>query len=111
ERIQIKKGSELEKLVREVERHEVTAAVAKHKAMVAAVAPAGRRSKVDVPDWLKAHYLRNHPEARVAALAAPEDPTEGLPMALESLYEWMLLPQDLRPTEPRAAAAAAPTIT
>src|SRR5262249_9193190 len=48
-----------------------------------------------------------HPEARVAALAAPEDPTEGFPLALESLQSWMLQHQDLRPgPAPKAAAAA-----
>ncbi len=52
-------------------------------------------SKLDIPDWLRAHYLRNHTELRTAA--KPEDPTGGLPMALEDLYVWMLHNQNLQP--------------
>src|SRR5262249_54015392 len=86
--------------------HEMTKEVSVKKAAIAARAK-GRRRKVDIEDWLKAHYLRNHPEARVAALAAPEDPTEGFPLALEGLQSWMLQHQDLRPGPPPKAAAAA----
>jgi hypothetical protein len=104
ESIPIKPGSALAALVKEVEKHEMATDVAARKA--AAVAT-GRRRKIDIEDWLKAHYLRNHPQARIAAVAAPNDPTEGFPLALESLQNWMLRHQDLRPDAPPQAAAKA----
>ncbi|MCA1686573.1 MAG: hypothetical protein LC745_11490, partial [Planctomycetia bacterium] len=61
------------------------------------LAPAQRsnRLKVDVPNWLRSHYRRNHVEMRTAVRA--NDPTGGFPMALENLYLWMLKNQDLQP--------------
>ena len=59
------------------------------------------RLKVDIPVWLRAHYRRNHSEI----LATPQDPTGGFPLALESLYVWMLHHQDLKPSPPVPATA------
>ena len=108
EGVQIKPGSALDLLRKEVEKHEMTRVLSAKKAVEAnAAAKVRRRRGIDLSDWLKAHYLRNHPEARVVALAAVQDPTEGFPLALESLQSWMLRHQDLRPdAAPKARAAA-----
>ena len=72
---------------------------------------------IDIPLWLQAHYLRNHPEVRPRARAAAgfskvavahaevPDPTGGFPLALESVHTWMLLHQDLQPSPVTKAAA------
>lgn len=60
----------------------------------------------NLPRWLLAHYRRNHPEM-LAAAAGPADPTGGFPLALESLYVWMLRHQDLQPSP--VGAAVVPT--
>src|SRR4051812_48260276 len=58
-----------------------------------AAAALSRPARIDVPSWLLAQYRRNHSEMpRVANTA---DPTGGYPMALETLYAWMLRHQDL----------------
>ena len=102
ERIQA--GSELAKLAAEVEQHPVA------KMAAAVHAQPGRRIRSDIPAWLRAHYFRNHPHvlAAVAAPGAPVDPTGGLPLALDNLYVWMLLHQNLQPSPAPAALAAAP---
>jgi hypothetical protein len=61
-------------------------------------------SKIDVPDWLKVYYRKQHPKMT----SRPKDPTQGYPMALENVYRWMLTHQDLLPArapEPRAPIA------
>src|ERR1043165_4510901 len=67
-------------------------------------APSGTETKVEIPQWLKAHFRRNHSE--FLRVAAPTDPTGGYPLALESLYAWMLRHQDLQPSQPTDAVAA-----
>ena len=104
EKVEIKKGSALAKLISESEKHETAKGVALVKA--AADAAKNGRYKSDLPDWLCAHYRRNHPVDR-AAVVGPLDPTGGYPLALESLYTWMLLHQDLQPDAPRVEAKAA----
>lgn len=109
-KIAIDPGSALGKLKREAEGHEAANKVLAAERAVAAVGRPVRR-RTDIPDWLRAHYRRNHPQALAARIAGPPDPTEGLPLALESLYIWMLQHQDLRPPVPpanplRAAAAS-----
>lgn len=95
EKTPIREGTALAKLVAEAEGHvEMKAA--------AIVAPG---MKLDLPGWLLAHYRRNHTEMTKVAAAA--DPTGGYPLALENLYTWMLLHQDLQPPpEPPSKAAA-----
>jgi len=108
-KIAIKPDSALGKLVREVEAHEATRVIAAERAVAAATKRA--RTRADIPDWLRAHYLRNHPETRALRAVGPPDPTGGLPLALESLYIWMLQHQELQPpaapANPLRAAAAA----
>lgn len=125
----IRGGTALAALVAEVRqnvvyqevRQNATAAKAlATKAAAAAKAEAGEEIEVDIPLWLQAHYLRNHPELRPQAKAAAgvaaaptavevPDPTGGFPLALESLYTWMLLHQNLEPP-PAAAASAADSV-
>jgi hypothetical protein len=88
-KIVIKPGSALAQLVRESGAH------------VSALAITPKRFRTEIPDWLRAHYRRNHSEMRLAARA--KDPTGGFPLALENLYIWMLHHQNLKP----AAAPAA----
>src|SRR3954465_4774118 len=65
--------------------------------------------KLDIPQWLAAHYRRNHSELPKAAMQL--DPTGGYPLVLENLHAWMLLHQNLRPSEaPEFKAAAAPVV-
>jgi hypothetical protein len=98
EQIPIRPDTALAKLVQEASGHgpEMT------------IAAAGG-SKVDIPRWLAAHYRRNHSELPKAALQL--DPTGGYPLALENLFSWMLLHQDLQPSQaPEAKAASAPSV-
>ena len=88
----IRAGTELARLVREVE---------PHKALFSPAEKA-QRIRVDIPDWLRAHYRRNHPAMRTAVREL--DPTGGYPLALESLYIWMLYHQDLQPSPPPPAS-------
>jgi hypothetical protein len=98
EPIKIQDGTALARLVAE--------ATSNTEMAVAAAAPA---AKVELPAWLLAHYRRNHSEMRVAAVQA--DPTGGYPLALETLYAWMLRHQELQPSPaPEVRAAVAPTI-
>jgi hypothetical protein len=94
-KIPIKPGTALAALVKDS---------SQHMALLAAPQK-GLRLKVDIPLWLRAHYRRNHTEMLTAA--RPNDPTGGFPLALESLYVWMLHHQDLQPSP--AGPAAAPT--
>ncbi|HEV3115895.1 MAG TPA: sialidase family protein [Gemmataceae bacterium] len=64
---------------------------------------AGVKGKIDVPDWLKVYYRKQHPQLK----AALQDPTQGYPLALESIYHWMLTHQDLRPSPPLPPPARA----
>jgi hypothetical protein len=96
--IQIQPGTALAKLVTEVGNNPA------NKVAVAVVTDGGHKIRTDLPQWLRAHYIRNHPAALTASRA--KDPTGGFPMALESLYSWMLLHQDLMPgPEPKMADA------
>jgi hypothetical protein len=61
----------------------------------------GRRIRSDLPTWLRAHYMRNHTAVLTAAQA--KDPTGGFPLALDTLYAWMLRHQNLQPSPPSAA--------
>src|SRR4051794_2111828 len=74
-----------------------------------AAAALSRPARIDVPSWLLAQYRRNHSEMpRVANTA---DPTGGYPMALETLYAWMLRHQDLQPSpESNIEAPVAPSV-
>lgn len=88
-KIAIKPGSALAKLVRE------------SRSYVNALAVTPKSFRTEIPDWLRAHYRRNHSEMRLAVRA--KDPTGGFPLALENLYVWMLHHQDLKPAAARAA--------
>ena len=97
--VPIREGTALAKLVAEVSAH------GPEMALVAA--PSRRR--IDIPDWLAAHYRRNHSE--MPKTAAQLDPTGGYPLALETLYVWMLRHQDLQPsTAPEFKAAGGPSV-
>ena len=99
--IPIRDGTSLAKLVAEVNRHAPEMALA-------AAAPSSR-VKIDIPPWLAAHYRRNHSE--IPKVAIQLDPTGGYPMALETLYAWMLRHQDLQPSSaPEFKAAVAPSV-
>jgi hypothetical protein len=92
----VRPGTPLAKLVAEASSHSENLAAA-------AAAP----PKIDIPAWLRAQYRRNHSE--MTLVAARGDPTGGYPLALESLYVWMLRNQDNlqpTPTEPVRSAAA-----
>jgi hypothetical protein len=98
--VTIRPGSALDKLVKEAKTHPVM--------KLAAATTTNNKWKIrtDIPDWLRAHYMRNHPHVLTAAEA--KDPTGGFPLALESLYAWMLRHQDLQASPvPKAIAAAA----
>jgi hypothetical protein len=84
----IREDSALGKLVRE-SKNNIT--------FTAAVVPL-ESAKLRIPDWLRSHFRRNH--AEFLRVAAPSDPTGGYPLALESLYLWMLRHPDLKRTEP-----------
>lgn len=83
--IPIQKNTALEKLRNELKENAV------FKAAIASVPT----TRIQIPDWLRAHFRRNHPE--VMAVADNQDPTGGFPLALQNLYQWMLLHQDLKP--------------
>src|SRR5213080_3097759 len=85
EPLQIRAGTALAKLRDESSKNTVFAAAA---APVPGV-------KIKIPAWLRAHYRRNHSE--FLKIAAPSDPTGGYPLALDTLYAWMLLHEDLQP--------------
>ena len=93
----IRPGTALARLVGQAETH--VSLLAPHQV--------GRRLKVDIPVWLRSHYRRNHVEMLTAVHA--NDPTGGFPMALESLYLWMLKHQDLQPV-PAPALAQQPAL-
>jgi BNR/Asp-box repeat len=96
--IKIREGTALARLVAEVTRHAPEMALA-----------ASWRGKIDIPPWLAAHYRRNHSE--IPKVAIQLDPTGGYPMALESLYVWMLRHQDLQPSPaPEFRAAVTPSV-
>ena len=96
--LKIQPGSALAKLKAEIEAHP------KMLLAKATKTKSGHLIKSDVPDWVRAHYMRNHPQVLTAANA--KDPTGGFPMALENLYVWMLRHQDLKRSAPPAFAAA-----
>jgi hypothetical protein len=98
----IQPGTALAKLVEESEAHPVA------KFAAAANTGTGHRIRSEIPVWLRAHYMRNHPHVLAAAQA--KDPTGGFPLALDTLFAWMLRHQDLKPSavvEVKAAAAVA----
>jgi hypothetical protein len=99
---QIQPGTALAKLVAESKQHPLAVAAAAPKTS------SGHAIRTDLPVWLRAHYMRNHPQTLTAAKA--KDPTGGFPLALDSLYVWMLLNQDLKPPAPPELAAAAPKV-
>jgi hypothetical protein len=90
----IRENSPLEKLIRESK---------DNTAFSAAVVPL-EKAKFRIPDWLRSHFRRNHSE--FLRVAASSDPTGGYPLALESLYLWMLRHQDLQPPPPPSAEMA-----
>jgi hypothetical protein len=94
----VRPGTALARLVAEVSSHSENLATA------AAVPP-----RIDIPQWLRTQYRRNHSEL-TARVVAQADPTGGYPMALESLYVWMLRHQDLQPSPAPELAAAAPSV-
>jgi hypothetical protein len=96
DKIPIRADTALAKLVAEASGHGPEMSIA-----------AAGGSKVDIPQWLAAHYRRNHSELPKAALQL--DPTGGYPLVLENLYSWMLLHQDLQPSSAPEAKAAAPS--
>ena len=99
QREKVRPGTELARLIAEVQQHPVAAL-----ANVNTTAT-GHRIRSDIPAWLRAHYMRNHPHVLAAAQA--KDPTGGFPLALDSLYVWMLGHQELQPSPaPRFLAAA-----
>jgi len=93
--IEIREGTALAKLVAETTTHGPEMALAVKTPSI----------KLDIPSWLAAHYRRNHSEMPKAAMQL--DPTGGYPLVLENLHAWMLLHQDLKPSEPPAFKAAA----
>jgi hypothetical protein len=84
----------------------LVAEVSSHSEMLATAAAAPPR--IDIPAWLRAQYRRNHSE--MPRVAAQADPTGGYPLALESLYVWMLRHQDLQPSPAPSLSAAAPSV-
>ena len=103
EPIKIIPGSALAKLIGESKDHPLAkvADVTKLKN--------GQTIRSDIPVWLRAHYMRNHPQVKAAANA--KDRTGGFPLALENLYVWMLLHQDLKPSPAPKDAAVGPVVT
>lgn len=95
--IEIREGTPLARLVAETTTHSAEMALAVQAPSI----------KLDIPQWLAAHYRRNHSEMPKAALQL--DPTGGYPLVLENLHAWMLLHQDLRPSEAPAFKAASAT--
>jgi hypothetical protein len=51
--------------------------------------------KLPVPLWLRVYWRKGHPEATYSAA----DPTGGYPLVLKEMAEWMMLHQELVPTE------------
>ena len=51
--------------------------------------------KLPIPLWLRVYWRKGHPEATYSAA----DPTGGYPLVLKEMAEWMMLHQDLVPTE------------
>src|SRR4051794_5854559 len=98
--INIREGTALARLVAEVN---------SNTDMMALAATPLPSAKIDIPPWLLAHYRRNHSE--MPRVVNQLDPTGDYPMALESLYIWMLRHQDLQPPlAPDFKAAVAPSI-
>jgi hypothetical protein len=99
EPLKIRQGTELAKLRDD----------AMQNAVFAAAAAPIPGAKVKIPAWLRAHYRRNHADfLRIAA--APSDPTGGYPLALETLYAWMLRHQDLKSSSEPAERARATSV-
>src|SRR5436853_2170126 len=97
--IPIQDGTALARLVAEV---------SETKAATAITPQALGGVNIHIPSWLRLHYRRNHTEATRAV--APSDPTGGYPLALETLYAWMLLHQYLKASPPLALVAPAPAV-
>ncbi len=95
--IPIRPGTALAKLVNEATPH------------IEALAIANERVKVDVPNWLRAHYMRNH--SQLLSAIRPEDPTGGFPLALENLYVWMLHNQSLQPSPVPSSSPAGKVVS
>lgn len=49
------------------------------------------QDRIDLPLWLRVYYRKQHPELE----PAPAGPAGDYPEALENLYEWMTVNQDL----------------
>ncbi len=88
--LSVRKGTALAKLIEEVQ---------PHMKLIAALPAANQPDEDELPGWLRAHYLRNHPEFR--RVVRPNDPTGGYPHALESMYYWMVRHQDDLNPSPR----------
>lgn len=98
--ITIKPGTALAKL-----RDQVT-----QNTVFAAAAQPVPGNKVKIPAWLRAHYRRSHADfSRISV--APSDPTGGYPLALETLYAWMLRHQDLNSSAAPAVVQKASSVT
>jgi hypothetical protein len=57
--------------------------------------PEEANDKIPVPLWLRVYWHKAHPEGNYSAA----DPTGGYPHVLKEMGEWMMLHQDLVPTD------------
>jgi hypothetical protein len=57
--------------------------------------PEEANDKIPVPLWLRVYWRKAHPEVSYSAA----DPTGGYPHVLKEVAEWMMLHQELVPTE------------
>src|SRR5215213_7587281 len=75
--------------------------------MAAAEPPPGMApTEIEVPPWMRVYWRKQHPESDYSA----EDPTHGLPKALEQLAAWMLTHPTLESEPPPLPMAAAPSL-
>jgi hypothetical protein len=76
-------------------------------AMAAEEPPPGvAPTEIEVPPWLRIYWRKQHPESDYS----PEDPTHGLPKALEQLADWMLTHPTLESEPPPMPVAAPPSL-
>jgi hypothetical protein len=94
---QVDPNSPLAQLIRENQPAELPAA------MAADVTDPG---EIDVPVWVRVYWRRQHPEAEFVA----EDPTHGLPKALEQFADWLLTHPTLESEPPPMPVAASPSL-
>jgi hypothetical protein len=80
EKDKIRKGSALEKLVRENQDFDM-------------LNPEEAHDQFRLPPWLRVYFRKKHPELDFSG------PKVGYPLALTDIYKWMLLHQD-NPSKP-----------